>query len=289
LYGGPGGITLGTAMAISGAAASPNAGYHSSPAVTFLMTLFNARLGWWLGNPGPAGRDSYGDDEPRLALLPILEEMFGRTTDRSPYVYLSDGGHFENLGLYEMVRRRCRFIVVSDAGCDPAGVLDDMGGAIRKIRIDLGIPIEFESGIPIYSRTAESRPPDGRYWAVARILYSRVDGDGGVPRAADADLDGVLLYIKPAFYGREPCDVYNYGTSTADFPHESTGNQFFGEARFESYRALGAYAVDQMCEREFDIPASSDDGVSRARFDAWFRAHGADPRAEQSLPASAHA
>jgi hypothetical protein len=275
LYGGRDGITLGTAMAVSGAAASPNAGYHSSPAVTFLMTLFNARLGWWLGNPGPAGRKSYGDDEPRLALIPILDEMFGRTTDHSPYVYLSDGGHFENLGLYEMVRRRCRFIVVSDAGCDPAGAFDDLGGAIRKIRIDFGIPIEFESGIPIYSRDKTNRPDDARYWAVGRILYSRADGANLTAQGSDAECDGVLLYIKPAFYGCEPRDVYNYGTKTPAFPHEGTGNQFFGETQFESYRALGAYAVDQMCKGEFGVPADSDQVVAPGRFDEWFRAGGA--------------
>jgi hypothetical protein len=264
LYGGPDGISLGTAMAISGAAASPNAGYHSSPAVTFLMTLFNARLGWWLGNPGVAGRKSYVDDEPRLALLPILEEMFGRTTDHSPYVHLSDGGHFENLGLYEMVRRRCHLIVVSDAGCDPDAAFDDLGGAIRKIRIDLGIPIEFDSRIPIYARDAESRPSDARCWAVGRIRYSCVDGDGA--------RDGVVLYIKPVFYGHdggEPCDVYNYATSRPDFPHESTGNQFFGEAQFESYRALGAYAVERMCESEFGVPASSDEIISADHLNEW--------------------
>jgi hypothetical protein len=266
LYGGRDGITLGTAMAISGAAASPNAGYHSSPALTFLMTLFNARLGWWLGNPGPAGGKSYGDSEPRLALLPILEEMCGRTTDHSSYVYLSDGGHFENLGLYEMVRRRCRFIVVSDAGCDPTGTFTDLGGAIRKIRIDFGIPIEFPDGIPIHPRGAD----DGRYWAVGRILYSRVDRDG--------DCDGILLYVKPAFYAREPRDVYNYGMSTPEFPHESTGDQFFGETQFESYRALGDFAVDQLCQEEFGVSADCDDVVDRARLDDWLRRQGASTR-----------
>ncbi len=269
LYGGDAGISLGTAMAISGAAASPNAGYHSSPAVTFLMTLFNARLGWWLGNPGPVGERTYTDDEPRLALLPILEEMFGRTTDTSPYVYLSDGGHFENLGLYEMVRRRCRFIVVSDAGCDPTGSYDDLGGAIRKIRIDFGIPIEFDSGFSIYPRSVTPAPADAAYWATARIRYSCVD---------DApDCDGLLLYIKPAFYGREPRDVYNYATSTPDFPHESTANQFFGEAQFESYRALGSHAIDQMCEHEFGVSPDSDAVVQRDRLEEWVRPLVAQP------------
>src|SRR5262249_11167637 len=140
----PLGISLGTAMAISGAAASPNMGYHSSPSVTLLLALFNARLGWWLGNPGPEGETTYKDDGPATAIIPLAEETFGLSTDDRPYVYLSDGGHFENLGLYEMVRRRCRFIVAVDAGCDPAFAFEDLGNAVRKIFIDLGIRITFK-------------------------------------------------------------------------------------------------------------------------------------------------
>src|SRR6185295_19079010 len=88
-------ISLGTAMAISGAAASSNMGYHSSPAITFLMTFFNARLGWWLGNPGVAGARTFGNAQPHLAVGPLISEALGLTDDSNPYVYLSDGGHFE--------------------------------------------------------------------------------------------------------------------------------------------------------------------------------------------------
>ena len=84
-------------MAISGAAASPNMGYNSSPIITFLMTLFNVRLGWWLGNPGPKGERTYSHDGPSFAIRPLVNEAFGVTTDDRKYVYLSDGGHFENL------------------------------------------------------------------------------------------------------------------------------------------------------------------------------------------------
>ena len=137
------GLSLGTAMAISGAAVSPNMGYHSSPSIALLLTLFNVRLGWWLGNPGKAGKETYTAEGPKLAVEPLFAEAFGLTNDDSPYVYLSDGGHFENLGLYEMVRRRCRMIVVVDAGCDPDFAFEDLGNAVRKIYIDLGIRITF--------------------------------------------------------------------------------------------------------------------------------------------------
>jgi hypothetical protein len=125
-------VSLGTALAISGAAASPNMGYHSSPVVTFLLALFNIRLGWWLGNPGPAGETTYDKPGPLFAPKALLAEAFGFTDDEHHYVYLSDGGHFENLGLYEMVLRRCRYIVVSDGGADGDFSFEDLGNALER-------------------------------------------------------------------------------------------------------------------------------------------------------------
>ena len=62
-------ISLGTAMAISGAAVSPNMGYNSSPLITFLLTLFNIRLGWWFGNPL---KRTFPDQGPDHAAKPLL-------------------------------------------------------------------------------------------------------------------------------------------------------------------------------------------------------------------------
>jgi hypothetical protein len=231
-YGGPAGMSLGTAITISGAAASPNMGYHSSPAVTFLLTLFNARLGAWLGNPGDAGRFTWRKSDPLLGAGPLLREMFGRTTGANPYVYLSDGGHFENLGLYEMVARRCRYIVVSDAGCDEAYAFADLGNAIRKIRIDLGIPIEFPDGLGIDAAHAGK---GNRHGAVGVIRYSKAD--------ARAD-NGVLIYLKATLSGDEPVDIANYSAVHREFPHETTADQWFGESQFESYRMLGAHTIE---------------------------------------------
>jgi hypothetical protein len=119
-YGGPDGISVATSVAISGAAASPNMGYMmTSPVVRFIMTLFNVRLGFWLGNPGLAGASSFILPSPIQSVRPIFAEALGKTNDKSPYVYLSDGGHFDNFGLYEMILRRSRFIIVSDASTDP--------------------------------------------------------------------------------------------------------------------------------------------------------------------------
>jgi hypothetical protein len=238
-YGGPDGISLGTAVAISGAAASPNMGYHSSPIVTFLLTLFNARLGWWLGNPGIHGRTTFRLRGPTLALAPMIRETFGLTDDQDPYVYLSDGGHFENLGLYEMVLRRCHVIVVSDAGADPTYAFEDLGNAIRKIRIDLGIPITFRQRT-IYPRQSQKQ---GTYYALGTIQYSAVDGPG---------TDGVLIYVKPTLYGNEPADVLTYAQAHTEFPHETTSDQWFSESQFESYRMLGCHIAQEIwgaCKR----------------------------------------
>ncbi len=230
------GLSLGTAITVSGAAASPNQGYHSSPVIALLMTLFNVRLGAWLGNPGRAGAKSFTKPAPINPALHVLKEAFSLTDNVSPYVYLSDGGHFENLGLYEMVLRRCHCIVLSDAGCDPDCSLEDLGNAIRKIRIDLGVPIEM-SRFNIHSRKSGII---GRHCAVAEIEYDKVDG----PHAKR----GLLIYIKPSVSGDEPRDVFNFTQTSPEFPHESTGDQWFSESQFESYRMLGQHIVNEMCQ-----------------------------------------
>jgi hypothetical protein len=256
-------ISLGTAISISGAAASPNMGYHSSPAVTFLMTLFNARLGWWLGNPGKAGQSTYCRSSPSFSILPMIQEAFGFTNDENPYVYLSDGGHFENLGLYEMVLRHCRFILAVDSGRDPECAFDDLGNAIRKVRIDLGIPITLQK-VRIYPRNGASRKPDDlpKYCAVGSIGYSRLDPQ---------EPNGILIYIKPALCEDEPIDIYNYARTSAGFPHESTNDQWFSESQFESYRMLGSHIIDQLCGEDWQQHAETWTGSALDLFHAQVR------------------
>ncbi|HVT49063.1 MAG TPA: hypothetical protein VHD57_14840 [Vicinamibacterales bacterium] len=237
-------ITLGTAMTISGAAASPNMGYNSSPLVTIVMALFNARLGWWLGNPRRDGA-AWRLPGPRFGIRTFIDEMFGMTDDRNTWVYLSDGGHFENLGLYEMVLRRSAVIVLSDAGADPAYGYEDVGNAVRKIRIDLGIPIDFDTPMPrrLPPDGAAAAGPEPRHAALARIRYSAVD-----PGAED----GVLIYLKPSLTGDEPADVLHYASERPTFPHETTTDQFFSEAQFESYRRLGLHVIEEICGASAD-------------------------------------
>jgi len=242
-YGDPDGMSLGTAMAISGAAANPNMGYHSSPSVALLMTMFNVRLGWWLGNPGREGAQTFSHEGPAIAIVPLIQETFGLTTDTRKYVHVSDGGHFENLGLYEMVRRRCRLIVISDAGRDPTYAFEDLGNAVRKISIDLGVPIRFHR-----LEALKRRPVDGSdilehcdYHAIADIDYQEADGEGVK--------NGLILYVKAGYHGTESAGVRSYAMANLDFPHQSTANQWFGESQFESYRSLGFEIMEDLLYR----------------------------------------
>jgi hypothetical protein len=236
-------ITLGTAMTISGAAASPSMGYNSSPLLTMVMALFNARLGWWLGNPGRDGT-AWRLPGPRFGIRTFIDEMLGMTDDRNTWVYLSDGGHFENLGLYEMVLRRSAVVVLSDAGADPGYGYEDVGNAVRKIRIDLGIPIDFDTPMPRrWTSGSEAAGTAPRHAALARIRYSAVDPDAE---------DGVLIYLKPSLTGDEPADVLHYASERPTFPHETTTDQFFSEAQFESYRRLGLHVIEEVCGASAD-------------------------------------
>jgi patatin-like phospholipase len=255
-------ITLGTAMAISGAAASPNMGYHSAPAVTFLLAVFNVRLGWWLGNPGPAGRNTFDRSCPRIAVRPLLAETFGLTDAANPYVYLSDGGHFENLGLYEMVLRRCHYIVVSDGSCDADRSFTDLGNAIRKIRIDLGIDIDIDTELlEIQGGNRLSRA----HFALGMIRYDRVDRDAS---------PGLLVYLKPSLTGNEPADVTEYASGHDEFPHEPTADQFFDESQFESYRALGFHIADKV----FSRPITNATGEAELLFEQFRSGRSAEAR-----------
>jgi hypothetical protein len=222
------GIYLDTAITISGAAVSPNAGYHSSPTTAFIMTLFNARLGAWMPNPARASRAAMRRSKPPNSFWALIAEMLGRTDDKASSIYLSDGGHFENLGLYEMLRRRCALILVVDADCDPDYQYFDLGNAIRKARIDLDVEITF---FPLEQPIAGA--PPARRFLRAEISYP--------PVGYLAASTGILLYLKAHRLPDMPADVMAYAAANAAFPHESTGNQFFTESQFESYRRLGEH------------------------------------------------
>ena len=150
----PGGPNVATAVAASGAALSPNWGYHTKPATAFLMTMFDVRLGLWVPNPAPFSRPPASGSAPPTGEMPpaspgfapfrLLSELMGSMDDTSKYVYLTDGGHFDNMGLYELVRRRCYRILICDAEEDGKYSYEGIGAAIRKCRIDFGAAIDLD-------------------------------------------------------------------------------------------------------------------------------------------------
>jgi len=221
-------ITLSTAFSVSGAAVDPDTYATRSRPVSILMGLLNVRLGIWLPNP------RY---EPRRHRWPawyqlMLREMLGIGLSEKEYrIHLADGGHFENLGLYELLRRRCRYIIVSDAGADPGATLADLGQAVQRARADLGAEVDL---------CADALVHDGD------SLRERVHLVGGVTYADGSR--GEILYLKALMRTRLGADVYGYWRTNPDFPDQPTSNQFYGELQFDSYRELGRQLMDGVLE-----------------------------------------
>lgn len=231
------GIRLGSAMTISGATVSPNRGYNSSPSTAFLMTLFNVRLGAWLPNPAARRRTLrlMHSNSPRFAIRYLLSELFGRSDAAADYVYLSDGGHYDNLGLYEMLRRRCRRIMVIDATMDGLYDYCDLGRVVQHALIDLNIAIAF--GPPLKMGNANL----GGIVSIATVAYPARDGLHAAPA-----FTGDLIYVKPWLPDDMPVELQAFKRSKSSFPHEATADQFFTESDFESYRRLGEFIAGQM-------------------------------------------
>jgi len=232
------GFTLGMAMATSGAAVSPNMGANSQPALAMLMTIFNIRLGRWC--PNPAG-DDWRRASPKSNLAWLIAEATGNTNESSSYVYLSDGGHFENTAVYELVRRRCSHIVMVDAGADPARAFEDLGNLIRKCRVDLAAEIDLNVD-DLYAL------PNGR--SKAGFISGTITYASGAGRAT-----GKILLIKPTLGDAlaEPADIYNYARGDSSFPQQTTLDQWFDESQFESYRFLGSALTKAAFETHADF------------------------------------
>ncbi len=228
------GVMLGTVMATSGAAVSSQMGFASRGLLAFVLTLFNVRLGRWFPNSmwrADGVSPELGRHSPRWAGTWYLKELLGRTNEKSSWVYLSDGGHFDNLGIYELVRRRCSVIISVDAGADPAMGFGDLGNAVRKCRVDFGVDIRIDlkrfdvdpvSHRPTISHTVghvHYPAQDGQPAFVGRIVYIK----SSLPRGGD----GI------------PADIQAFAAENPDFPHQTTANQWFTESQFESYRQLG--------------------------------------------------
>jgi len=243
------GITLATAMSVSAAALNPNAGVSGAGvsrnnAVSFLLSLLNLRLGYWTSNPN--WPNPLGFNANLISPGLTSEILKSGLTEANKYVQLSDGGHFENLGLYELIRRKLDLIIVSDGGADGEFNFDDLANAIEKVRVDFDTVIRFRDGYQpgdILPGTSGKSFFQKKYniskrgFAVADIIYN----DG-------ITANGTLVYLKLAMISNLPTDVYSYKGVNPTFPHESTADQFFNEKQFEAYRELGYHIGWQMME-----------------------------------------
>jgi hypothetical protein len=236
-------LSLGTAVAISGAAVSPNMGSVSTTsAQAMLLTLANVRLGFWAPTPN---FHRWNESQPRHWPFFMLREFFSNTNDQSSYCYLTDGGHFDNTSLYPLVQRGCRNILLADCGADPAPpCFADLGDAIRRCRIDFGAEITLDLD-PLLANDPEKR----FHWTIGTISYSETHalslGWGGDLKD-EKNRQGFIIVIKPTLTSTEPCDVRQYGFQNRSFPQQSTSDQWFDEAQFESYRKLGLVSAQEL-------------------------------------------
>ncbi|MDH4122280.1 MAG: patatin-like phospholipase family protein [Deltaproteobacteria bacterium] len=235
-----GDVHLSTAMAISGAAANPNAGVAGqgvtrNRAVSLLMTMLNISLGYWVPNPAKLG---FRQNPNRL--FPGLSPVSGGLEETNAFIQLSDGGHFENLAVYELIRRRARLVVCCDAGADPEYMFEDLQNLVRRLEEDFGVWLEFDADNHLERVTptqAADFPPDTK-----RAERGHVAGVIHYPEG----VEGVFVLLKPTMVSNLSLKTKGYKGANPDFPDQSTADQFFDQAQFEAYRELGYRLAQQM-------------------------------------------
>jgi hypothetical protein len=247
-------LPLETWVSISGAAFTTGLGSRTSLGYSFLCGLFNVRLGyWWNSGVNPKARAAFAPtrtaglklllDRALPVQVHILDEWLARFRGpNSRLWYLSDGGHFENTACYELLRRRLPLIVVCDDGADPEYRFGDLAGLVRKARIDFCADIRF---LDTDGLAALGLPDLEELFGPLEDLKRRSPGDLSVRAGALAEITyaggtkGLLVVLKPALTSRDPADLIEYRAGHSSFPQEPTGDQFFDEAQWESYRKLG--------------------------------------------------
>jgi hypothetical protein len=235
---------LATAMAASGAAASSHMGLGSLPTLSALLTFLNIRLGFWILRPGRARW-------PKLpGFLCLIKEMTGAwMSEKQKWLNLSDGGHIENMAIYELLRRRCKYIICVDGESDPKYTFEGLMTLVRHAQIDLGVRID--------PSLDDIRPDSATGLSQAHSAFCRIYYPG--------DAIGLLLYLKLSMTGNESELIRRYRIMHPDFPHQTTLDQFFYEEQFEAYRQLGAHVANGMFSR-----ALMDREVDPASIPQWF-------------------
>ena len=260
-------LRLGQWMAISGAAFTTGSGRNTKLGHALLFGLLNIRLGYWW-NSGIGAGERPGRFPPslwrRLKSLPatlfpvqfaLLDEWRAYFTGPGARLwYLSDGGHFDNTGIYELLRRRVPLIIAVDGGEDQSYELEDLAVLARQARLDFGAELTWFDPSAAGQTGWQALDPKAdvpgwirnRFNADAIGALSALKRDGPVSvalaRVSYADDPGAaswIVVIKPAVQAGIPLDVRYYAATHASFPNEPTANQFFSDAQWESYRTLG--------------------------------------------------
>lgn len=228
-------FTFPTAMAVSGAAVNPNTGANGegptrNPLLSAIMGFLNLRLGVWVDNPNRLKPFKYY--MPNM-WFPGLRDIFLPTlmNEKSRFVELSDGGHFENLGMYELVRREVDLIIVCDGAADSDFKFTDFANFVEKVRLDFGAIIEINLDPLI--------PKEGDDHDYGLKEMAKQGHAIGTIKYRDKEKPGFIIYIKSTIVPKLPADIYGYKLTHETFPDETTGDQFFDEKQFEAYRELG--------------------------------------------------
>jgi hypothetical protein len=245
-------MALGSWIGISGAAFSTGIGRGTSIGKSLLLGLANVRLGHWWSAGALEDRSGRGMADRGLRFIAqrfrtqayLVAELLGRFSGRyAPYWYLSDGGHFDNTGVYELLRRRVGLVVCADNGADPDYSWDDLANLMRLARIDFGcefaeLPLaEPAAAATLASATLEPDAAERGAFEDGRCL--RLFWVTHAARGAPADDGTLLVIVKPRLLVDAPVDVRQYARSSQRFPQETTADQFFSEEQWESYRKLG--------------------------------------------------
>ncbi|MDO6416046.1 hypothetical protein Q4F19_16775 [Sphingomonas sp. BIUV-7] len=253
-------VSLGQWIAISGAAASSAMGRMTSLGFALAFTFANVRLGYWWWAPRmcedvPQTLGFKGWVAQNFATFVYLaNEMTCRYSRGYDRKYLTDGGHYENSGAYPLIRRRVPFIIVSDNGADPDYAFEDLQTLVRQTRIDLGGETMILEGVELADQLAilgvvdasvfvdPAADPDWR----ASMIDARSRPFILLLRVTLGDDVLHLLWIKPRLLPGMPADVAGYAATMPPFPQQPTGDQFFDEAQWESYRRLGEEAMRRL-------------------------------------------
>lgn len=296
-----GGLTVGTWVAISGAAVSPGLGNLTRGGISALATFAGLRLGYWWPTPNPTGK--WADRVPLTAKSDgLMSETFGVFEGTAgPNWFLSDGGHFENTGAYALLAERSEVVVLVDCGADPKYAFGDLENLTRKARIDLQASIEFKKVKKIVEPTPEpllskllgrllgvsKGAKEAQPWKKELAVFGSLNDLASSTSQACLALatityggvnpgKGILVLVKPNICAGLPVDLVNFKAQNPEFPQQSTADQFFSEAQWESYFRLGCFLGGHLdleflrelaahCDVHFEADESAADATAKAK------------------------